>query len=98
MDSEGSHTTSPGKYSAWINIDIPIPDPRPHRVTTMVTADSTISEEHAGKKAAYKAVRMIVKNGNIVITHLTRMACKDNRVLQEKKTAPYPPSICMYIF
>jgi hypothetical protein len=77
----------------------------------MVTADSTISEEHAAEKAADKAIRMIVKNGNIIVhdvnyaslkdkttklrcaglaachsnAHLTRIACENNRLLQERE-------------
>jgi hypothetical protein len=33
----------------------------------MVTADSLISEEHAAEKAADKAIKMIVKNSNIIV-------------------------------
>jgi hypothetical protein len=109
--SEGSHTPSPGRFSAWIKMDIPIAGNHPHRATTMVTADSTISEEHAAEKAADKEIKLIVKNGNIIVhdvnydslrdntmklrcaglaachndAHLTRIACENNRLLQERE-------------
>jgi hypothetical protein len=85
IHSEGSHVASAGTYGAWIKIDIPIPGHRPRRVTTMVTADSTISEEHAAEKAANKAIKMIVQNGNIVIAHLTKTAYQDISLLEEKE-------------
>jgi hypothetical protein len=80
IHSQGLATPTPGRHTAWINLDIPIPGQHPQVAPTMITAESFTSEEDALERAADRAIRMLIEGGNIVVydsmrTNRTRLHC-----------------------
>jgi hypothetical protein len=67
IHSQGSATPTPQRHTAWISLDRPISGQHSQGAPTIITAESFISEKDALERAAYRAIKMLTEDGDIVV-------------------------------
>jgi hypothetical protein len=67
IHSQGSATPTPQRHTAWISLDTPISGQHSQGAPTIITAESFISEKDALERAAYRAIKMLTEDGDIVV-------------------------------